>query len=197
MTCTPTGLELCFDATDNNCNGIIDEGCGVQTGPLQFAIAWAEGIRRRSQCHRPQGRTRQAGRPHRVGADQRSRLRPAAELVPRPEHGKRIFRGRDPAQGELRQVEIKLDNPDEVRGPVKVRFGGRIGVKTFSLDVQLAAAGDAKAPGVARSEAAPSGGSPFPSSSHPTGPAAPTSARTQEPPYTVETALGVVGVSPR
>ena len=36
MTCTPTGLELCFDATDNNCNGIIDEGCGVQTGPCSL-----------------------------------------------------------------------------------------------------------------------------------------------------------------
>src|SRR4029079_12851992 len=40
MTCTPTGPELCFDATDNNCNGVIDEGCCVETGPLQFAIAW-------------------------------------------------------------------------------------------------------------------------------------------------------------
>ena len=43
MTCMPTGPELCFDATDNNCNGVIDEGCGVDTGPLQFAIAWPEG----------------------------------------------------------------------------------------------------------------------------------------------------------
>ena len=43
MTCTPTGPEICFDATDNNCNGVIDEGCGVESGPLQFAIAWPEG----------------------------------------------------------------------------------------------------------------------------------------------------------
>jgi hypothetical protein len=43
LACTPTGPELCFDATDNNCNGIIDEGCGVETGPLQFAVAWGEG----------------------------------------------------------------------------------------------------------------------------------------------------------
>jgi tRNA (guanosine-2'-O-)-methyltransferase len=40
--CTPTGPELCFNAIDDNCNGVIDEGCGVNTGVLQFAIAWDE-----------------------------------------------------------------------------------------------------------------------------------------------------------
>jgi hypothetical protein len=38
--CVPRGPELCFNATDDDCNGIIDEGCGVHTGPLQFTIAW-------------------------------------------------------------------------------------------------------------------------------------------------------------
>jgi len=40
--CSPTGPELCFNATDDNCNGIIDEGCGLHTGLVQFAIAWEE-----------------------------------------------------------------------------------------------------------------------------------------------------------
>src|SRR5262245_14798338 len=38
--CTPTGVEICFNARDDNCNGVIDEGCGVHTGILQFTIAW-------------------------------------------------------------------------------------------------------------------------------------------------------------
>ncbi|HEY8943633.1 MAG TPA: lipoprotein, partial [Polyangiaceae bacterium] len=38
--CVTSGPEACFDATDDNCNGIIDEGCGIDTGPVQFAIAW-------------------------------------------------------------------------------------------------------------------------------------------------------------
>lgn len=42
IACTPTGLETCFDAIDNNCNGAIDEGCGVRTGIIQFSIAWSD-----------------------------------------------------------------------------------------------------------------------------------------------------------
>ncbi len=40
QACTPTGPELCFNAVDDNCNGVIDEGCGLATGQLQFTIAW-------------------------------------------------------------------------------------------------------------------------------------------------------------
>src|SRR5580704_12729703 len=40
--CTPTGPELCFNAVDDNCNGVIDEGCGIATGPLQFTVAWGD-----------------------------------------------------------------------------------------------------------------------------------------------------------
>src|SRR5580692_5641179 len=41
QACTPTGPELCFNAVDDNCNGVIDEGCGIQTGVMQFTIAWS------------------------------------------------------------------------------------------------------------------------------------------------------------
>jgi tRNA (guanosine-2'-O-)-methyltransferase len=38
--CISRGVETCFDARDDNCNGLVDEGCGLPDGPLQILIAW-------------------------------------------------------------------------------------------------------------------------------------------------------------
>lgn len=38
-TCVQGGQEAC-NGIDDNCNGVVDEGCGYQTGAIQITSAW-------------------------------------------------------------------------------------------------------------------------------------------------------------
>jgi hypothetical protein len=134
--CTPTGPELCFDATDNNCNGVIDEGCGVQTGLLQFSIAWPEGPDVDLDVFDPHNNEAKPNEPTESGlVKDRDCGRPPTAC-----HGQNMenvyFSGERPMPGRYR-VEIKLDRPEEAHAAVKVRFGGRACGRTFNRDVDL------------------------------------------------------------
>lgn len=40
--CDPGQPEVC-NGLDDNCNGVIDEGCGFSSGHIQITLAWATG----------------------------------------------------------------------------------------------------------------------------------------------------------
>lgn len=40
--CKATGLERCFNATDDDCNGLVDEGCGLPDGEVALLAAWED-----------------------------------------------------------------------------------------------------------------------------------------------------------
>jgi hypothetical protein len=141
--CTPTGVERCFDAVDDNCNGIIDEGCGVHTGLLQFAIAWDDGPDVDLLVTDPGGELARAGEATASGLHKDRDCGASDDGC----HGQNLenvyFDGAEPPRGRYR-VQIKVERADPSQLPVHVRFGARVGPRTYGTEVELAGADDTK-----------------------------------------------------
>jgi tRNA (guanosine-2'-O-)-methyltransferase len=149
QACTPTGVELCFNAVDDNCNGVIDEGCGEPTGPLQFVIAWAEAKRNVDLAVTvPGGDVVTAKQRSSATGFQLDHDCPDAPDCNGQNEEDVFFDGTgDPPTGHY-SVEIKLgtsrDADASVDGaPLQVRFGARLGSRVIGFDVQLTPGQDA------------------------------------------------------
>ncbi|HEX3344776.1 MAG TPA: hypothetical protein VHS09_09400 [Polyangiaceae bacterium] len=145
QACTPTGPELCFNAVDDNCNGVIDEGCGVQTGTLQFTIAWSAAtadvnitLVTPARERVPSERTRSTASGFHLDRDC-----PGDEGCNGQNVENIYFDGIQPPSGHY-VVEFTLVDLHGADAPVKVRFGGRMGASTVGFDVDLAPGDDAK-----------------------------------------------------
>jgi hypothetical protein len=141
--CTPTGEEICFNAIDDNCNGVIDEGCGMGTGILQWEIAWGD-----SPAEVELLVTDPAG--DRLSDANRST--PSGlhldHVCPKDGcHGQNVdnvfFEGHDPPQGHY-AVAIKLIDPKGATLPLKVQFGWKVGGRSSGAELMIASPDDKK-----------------------------------------------------
>ena len=144
QACTPTGPELCFNATDDNCNGVIDEGCGLATGPLQFTIAWGDSPANVDlRVTAPTGAMVDAARPTQSDGLRLDRDCPRDNCFGQNVENA-LFDGTEPPRGKY-IVEIILSDSRGASLPINVRFGARVGARSYGADLTLARKDDKKA----------------------------------------------------
>lgn len=135
--CVPTGPELCFNATDDNCNGIIDEGCGIRTGLVQFAIAWQEpDVDVDLNVIDPNGELVEVGRVTQGGLT-KQRDCPGLKNACHGQNMENVYlEDGEPPPGKY-SVSVRLERLGNAQPPVLVMLGARVGQKSYAVELRL------------------------------------------------------------
>jgi hypothetical protein len=140
LNCIKTGLETCFDARDDNCDGLVDEGCGLPVSVLQIVVAWDDATTNLDlEVTDPSGEVAQVGEPTTLGLV-RDRDCPGSESACGGQNVEVVTLERDAVPTGRFLVRLVRRSPIIPQKSLLVRLGGHIGtvplVKEFSLEKQ-------------------------------------------------------------
>jgi|GraSoiStandDraft_23_1057293.scaffolds.fasta_scaffold372970_2 hypothetical protein len=135
--CVPTGPERCWNARDDNCNGIIDEGCGVSTGLVQFMIAWdAPSADVDLLVTDPKGELVEVRRKSSAGLV-KDRDCPGRRKECRGNNFENVYLVGDEPKRGVYNVRVRLERLEGEDVPISVTFGARVGPKSYSTTLDL------------------------------------------------------------
>jgi tRNA (guanosine-2'-O-)-methyltransferase len=135
--CVPAGPERCGNARDDNCNGVLDEGCGIGTGLIQFMIAWdAATADVDLLVTDPRGELVEVRRKSSAGLV-KDRDCPGRRKECRGNNFENVYLlGDEPKRG-VYDVRVRLERLEGEEAPVTVTFGARVGPKSYSTTIEL------------------------------------------------------------
>jgi tRNA (guanosine-2'-O-)-methyltransferase len=136
--CLPQGYEVCFNALDDNCNGALEEGCGIPAGVVQFMIGW-DALKADVDLNvtDPKGQLIEAGRVVQSGLI-KSRDCPGRRQECGGVNLENVFLegNKAPTRGTYR-VSVALESLGGEQPPIWVNLSSRLGAKRYAFEVRL------------------------------------------------------------
>lgn len=132
-----SGAEVCSNALDDNQNGLIDEGCGLSLGYVQFLAGWSSAKADVDlRVVDPNGELIEVGRVARSGLTKdRDCPGRSSECQGRNVENVYLAEG-EPLKGEYR-LRLRLESLGGESPPIRVQVGTRLGSQSRSYEVLL------------------------------------------------------------
>lgn len=136
--CVPVTYEVCFNALDDNCNGALEEGCGIPAGVVQFMIGWdATRVDVDLNVTDPNGELIEAGRVARSGLI-KTRDCPGRRQECGGMNLENVFLegNKAPTRGAY-HVSVSLESLGGEQPPVWVNLSSRLGSRRYAFEIRL------------------------------------------------------------
>jgi hypothetical protein len=134
---TASAPEVCANAADDNQNGLIDEGCGLSLGLVQFLAGWSAAKADVDlRVVDPNGDLIEVGRVARSGLT-KDRDCPGRGSECQGKNLENVYLAEgDPLKGEYR-LRLRLESLGGETPPIRVTLGARLGATSRSYEVEL------------------------------------------------------------